>query len=164
MFDNVVQNSEKAPSPSQCLHQKGTKIFNHLSMDIFANCSYKEKVPELRTETSLTCLQQPRLTGLLPRMMRSQIKFAGVILCTERIEGIHEDRELREGNVHYWQRTTKWKWRDCNRLCLSIYSEVKLESMGSKLYWSVPMRVRKPFSYLIHILCISYPLCRYPYV
>ena len=58
-------------------------------------------MPELRTETSLTCLQQPRLTGLLPRMMRSQIKFAGVILCTERIEGIHEDRELREGNVHY---------------------------------------------------------------
>ena len=46
MFDDVVHNSEEAPSPSQCPHMKETKIINHLSMmEIFANCSYKEKVP-----------------------------------------------------------------------------------------------------------------------
>ena len=43
MFDDVVHNSEEAPSPS--LHLKETKIINHLSMEIFANSSYKEKVP-----------------------------------------------------------------------------------------------------------------------
>ena len=60
---------------------------------------YSEKVPLLRELKH--CLHVCRLTGLLPRMMRSQIKFAGVILRTGRIEDIHEDRGLKEGNVHY---------------------------------------------------------------
>ena len=51
--------------------------------------------------------------------------------------------------------------------CLSIQCEVKLESMASKLYWSVPMRYHryhKKAFIISYILCISYPLCRYPYV